>query len=191
MVEPTASRRDARGLVRRAESQFTAFWNSTPQWVAIRRANFATKVHDLLYGHKARPLGRLRRLSWTRLLAFYTRSRMLTYGEALGVAEELACELRAQRAVLQPTPETDDQLRRLLSSALTAAAKRNAAARPPVDRWTRDEQLIDARVAQRTVGLLLASVCPLCGRESLPCEACRVPAVVLDRRGGLVAARRA
>ncbi len=91
-------------------------------WTIIRRNYFADRVRCVLYGGKVRPFGRVLRLSWATLLAHYTRSRSLEYGEARRVAEDFARELRAGTDIV-PDPATGIALRLELS-------RRRGAARP-------------------------------------------------------------
>ena len=95
-------------------------------WTIIRRIYFAIRVHDVVYGYKARPFGRVPRLSWACLLAHYTGSRSLEYDEVLRVAEDFARDLRVG-SVLVPDPATDRALREELSRRLVAAARAKAA----------------------------------------------------------------
>jgi hypothetical protein len=115
-----------------------------PPSTIIRRVYFALRVRALLYGRDVRPFGRALRRSWTTLLAHYTRSRALRYGEALAVAEAFARELRCGPP-LHPSPETDDGLRAELSRRLAAAAKRKATT-APAPRASRDE-VVTFRIA--------------------------------------------
>ena len=158
-----------------------------PRWVAIRQTKFAIRCRALLYGRDARPLGRIMRQNWVRLLAFYTRSRMLRYGEALGIAIDLGAELRAAGEVLLPDEQTDQRLRDLLSQRLTAAARQKEAERGPADALQllrRKLELQAAWAEQWSKECLLLGVCPTCG-DDLPCDGCEVPAVEIDGRGGL------
>lgn len=124
-----------------------------PRFVIIRRVRLAYTVRDAIYGCTARPLGRKLRSSWTRLLAFYVRSRMLTYTEVLQVAEALGADLRAQGGAPAPADGPHDLgLRLELSRRLVEAARRKAAREGPRDeetyRWERGVGLIRSAMQQ-------------------------------------------
>ena len=153
------------------------------QWVARRQTIFATRIRTLLYGHKARPLGRIRRLSWKRLTSFYTRSRMLKYAEVWRIAMEFASELRATDEILLPTDEVDARLREMLSKRLTAAAKEKEAAPWAVSDRDRKKAIAAAWAEQWVKEVLILGICVSCGND-LPCEPCNVPLLEPDGRGG-------
>jgi hypothetical protein len=147
----------------------------------IRRVTFAIRVHDIVYGFRARPLTRAARNAWALVLSHYTRSRELRYGEALAVAEALAAELRATGVVLQPTSETDENLRRMLSSQLARAARAAAVRggrRPTPNETTK------GRIEAVVVTEVLSGICPRCGAV-LPCEVHGLGVYEPDGRGGL------
>ena len=148
-----------------------------PRWVAVRQAKFAIRIRELLFGHPARPLGRLLRLSWIRLLSHYTASRSLRYAEVFLVAATYAAELRHEGGEgIVYTEEADASLREALSKRLTVAArvKRQDS---PRDRAQYERDLKDGRyigwVRQWIVG---DRDCVLCGAnldEQEPgCEVC-------------------
>lgn len=93
-----------------------------PARVVARRFAVAVEVRDALYGGRTRPLGRVLRLAWADLVAYWPRRCVLTYMDVRNVAREFAAELRASGRRLEPTPETDEALRAELSERLHARA---------------------------------------------------------------------
>lgn len=177
--------REIGATIRAAQHARDAAWRRSPRWTIIRRVKFATRVHDIVYGYKARPLTRAARNSWARLLAHYTRSRALTYAEALHVAYVLAMELRSEDRTLTTTPETDDLLRTRLAVRLAAAARHKADAQGPRHDAQYERELLRARVAAHARQALLDGYCYRCG-DDLPCRSCDIGSVRIDGRGGLV-----
>lgn len=57
--------------------------------LARRYTGIGIECHDLAYGYARRPLSRVERSAWSRLIAHWMRSGRLYAAEVKGVAEEL------------------------------------------------------------------------------------------------------
>jgi hypothetical protein len=160
----------------------TAPRRTDPRWTIIRRVKFAIKVHDAVYGYKARPLTRIARNSWARLLAHYTRARSLTYSETLAVARRWGEVFRSRHGSVPTTLEDDEFLRGMLSLHLADAAREKAARSPPRDEGAHRDGQWRARMRAAIVQLYLDSVCPACGSR-LPCREHGCEVVTIDASG--------
>ena len=142
-----------------------------PRWTIIRRMQFAYVVRDTIYGRAARPFGRVLRHSWARMLAHYTRSRALTYGEVLVIAKLFARNLQGDGNPREPSPPFDAWLRTELSCRLAAAAHRKAASLPPRDDERHRREQRGWRGVARFRQWDLDGWCLGCGQRQ-PCERC-------------------
>ncbi len=158
-----------------------------PRFVAIRQTKLAIDCRDHIYRCKARPFGRKCRAWWTRLVAWYVRSRALRYEEVLRIAETLGSDLDANGIELSLANQVDDEVvRREFSKRLTAAAR--AKGGRTIDGAAYRRELWIARFRAIRHQQLLDGRCPNCCGE-LPCEPCGYPEVEIDGRGGLRAKR--
>lgn len=125
-----------------------------------------------------------RELSWAWLVREYVARCHFRYSELLEDAKVFVREMGRP-------PPTDLRGDLAMLIAWDARLKRR---RRDEQRWRigaakREDQLTQMNeiALARAKTLLLNGLCPVCG-ETLPCVPCGVPEVVLDGKGGLIAA---
>lgn len=156
-----------------------------PQEVHARRHHLVRELREILYRGAPTTVTKKRQMTWGEVFTeFCGLAHRFTYREVLEEAERFV-ELNGWADASEIVPGKGRRHAYDLEVWLAFKAHLHEVSKTSPKPEERKDEIILRAAVKEAQGLALDGICPVCG-ESLPCEACNLPAV--KKVGGKVVA---